>query len=76
MPRWPAKPRSLIELVVDYEKQLIVATMKRNGGSQAKAAAALGITLRTLERRLAKHGLIKRVRWARRLPIKLEKPNV
>jgi DNA-binding NtrC family response regulator len=76
MPRWPTKPRSLIELVNDYERQVIEATMKRNAGSQAKAAQALGITLRTLERRLAKHGLLKRVRWARRLPIKLEKPHV
>ena len=63
--------KSLKELVRAYERMIIERTLAANGYDRAKAATALGLTMRGLEKALSRHGLAK-VRYARRLPFRIE----
>jgi two-component system response regulator FlrC len=38
------------------EKELILRTLKEVGGNKAKAAAILGVTVRTIRNKLAEYG--------------------
>lgn len=42
-----------------YEKEKIVRALAEAGGNQAKAAASVGLPLRTFVKRLTHHGLTK-----------------
>ena len=41
----------------DVEKRLLMRAMERSGGVIAKAARLLGLTYRTMQYRLDKHGI-------------------
>lgn len=60
--------KRLHDLLRDFKKSVVAATLKRNGGNRALTAAALGISGRALEKILARTGLAKR-RYAKKLPI-------
>jgi DNA-binding NtrC family response regulator len=59
MPASASEPRigSLKEGVADAERARILETLERYGGNQTKAAEALGISRRTLLRRLDEYAL-------------------
>ena len=57
-----ADPADRLELVVgmtvdEAERRLIAATLRRVGGDKPRAAAMLGIGLRTLYRKVERYGL-------------------
>ena len=54
----PERGGSLPEILEDLERQLIVQTLKREGGSQTRAADALGIKRTTLRYKLEKYQLL------------------
>lgn len=60
--------KPLRQLMRDYERQIVVQTLARNGGNYDTTASALGITRRALEKVLERHGLTKR-RFTKPLPI-------
>jgi transcriptional regulator with PAS, ATPase and Fis domain len=41
----------------EIEKQAILEALERNGGNRTRAAAQLGISLRTLQYRLKEYGM-------------------
>ena len=45
--------------LADAEKQKILAVLEKNGGNRSKAAIELGISRRTLHRRLNEWGITK-----------------
>lgn len=51
------KTGSLEEVMMGYEREILVEAMKNAGGNQARAARALSTTARILTYRLKKHGL-------------------
>jgi transcriptional regulator with PAS, ATPase and Fis domain len=53
------KKKTLFDLVREYERHLVTETLKRNGSDKRKTADALGISVRTLDRVLLRHHLIK-----------------
>lgn len=59
---------TLKKLLSDYEKLVVTRTLQANAGDKEKAARALGITARALNRILERHGLV-RPRFVRALPI-------
>lgn len=54
----PERGGSLTEILEDLERQLIVQTLRREEGSQTRAAAALGIKRTTLRYKMEKYQLI------------------
>ncbi len=54
----PERGGSLPEILEDLERQLILQTLKREGGSQTRAADALGIKRTTLRYKLEKYQLL------------------
>ena len=54
----PERGGSLTEILEDLERQLIVQTLRRESGSQTRAAAALGIKRTTLRYKMEKYQLI------------------
>jgi len=57
--QWKPEGLNLDEVVSGYEKHLVEQALKQASGSQTKAAQILGITLRSLQRRLSKLQLPK-----------------
>ena len=55
----PERGGSLTEILEDLERQLIVQTLRREEGSQTRAAAALGIKRTTLRYKMEKYQLIE-----------------
>jgi two-component system response regulator HydG len=51
--RAPSRPVTMEEI----EKQAILEALERNGGNRTRAAAQLGISLRTLQYRLKEYGM-------------------
>ncbi len=49
--------RSLEEVVAASERQIVAEALARNGGNKSKTARELGVTRKTLARKLAKHGI-------------------
>lgn len=62
--------KDLAALLRDYERMIVERTLNANGRNRRKTALALGLSLRGLEKLLARHGLA-RVRYARRLPFRI-----
>lgn len=60
--------KSLAELMRDYERLIVLQTLQRNGNDRPKAAAALKITRRGLDKILSRNNISKR-RYTRPLPI-------
>ncbi len=56
----PERGGSLTEILEDLERQLIVQTLRREGGSQTRTAEVLGIKRTTLRYKLEKYGLLDR----------------
>jgi len=56
------KSGSLEELMMTYEREILLEAIKNAGGNQAKAARALETTPRILSYRLKKHGLHEQFR--------------
>jgi len=54
----PQQDGNLTEILEDFERQLIVQTLRRHGGSQTKAADVLGIKRTTLRYKMQKYGLV------------------
>jgi DNA-binding NtrC family response regulator len=54
----PERGGSLTEILEDLERQLILQTLHREGGSQTRAAAALGIKRTTLRYKMEKYRLL------------------
>lgn len=52
--------RALDEYVADYEKQLIIRTLKHCGGNKSQAARILGLRSNTLHYKLERFGLLKK----------------
>jgi transcriptional regulator with PAS, ATPase and Fis domain len=55
----PERGGSLTEILEDLERQLIVQTLRREGGSQTRASASLGIKRTTLRYKMEKYRLIE-----------------
>ncbi len=55
----PERGGSLTEILEDLERQLIVQTLRREDGSQTRAAAALGIKRTTLRYKMEKYRLLE-----------------
>ncbi|OGR35522.1 MAG: Fis family transcriptional regulator [Desulfuromonadales bacterium GWD2_61_12] len=55
----PERGGSLTEILEDLERQLIVQTLRREGGAQTRAAASLGIKRTTLRYKMEKYRLIE-----------------
>jgi Nif-specific regulatory protein len=53
-----SKTGSLQDLMMGYEREILVEAMKNAGGNQSQAARALGTTARILGYRLRRHGLL------------------
>ena len=51
------KSGSLEEMLMGYEREILLEAIKNAGGNQARAARALSTTPRILSYRLKKHGL-------------------
>ncbi len=60
--------KRLSDLVHDFRRSVIVETMLRNGGDREIVAKTLGLTMRNLERLLARYKISRR-KFARKLPI-------
>ncbi len=58
-------PRTLRQLLREYEVELIVEALERHGGNQMEAARLLGIPLRTLVYKLRKYDIRARMREKR-----------
>ncbi|MDO3379630.1 sigma-54-dependent transcriptional regulator [Geoalkalibacter halelectricus] len=56
----PERGGSLTELLEDLECQLIIQTLRREEGSQTRAAEVLGIKRTTLRYKMEKYGLLER----------------
>ncbi|KIH75806.1 two-component system, NtrC family, response regulator AtoC [Geoalkalibacter ferrihydriticus] len=56
----PERGGSLTELLEDLERQLIVQTLRREQGSQTRAAEVLGTKRTTLRYKMEKYGLLER----------------
>jgi two-component system, NtrC family, response regulator AtoC len=56
----PAAPRSLKELVEEYERELILKALRDCGGHQRRAARALGILPTTLSEKMRRLSLRRR----------------
>jgi DNA-binding NtrC family response regulator len=54
----PQQNGNLTEILEDFERQLIVQTLRRHNGSQTKAADVLGIKRTTLRYKMQKYGLV------------------
>ncbi len=54
----PGQDGNLTEILEDFERQLIVQTLRRHAGSQTKAADVLGIKRTTLRYKMQKYGLV------------------
>jgi Nif-specific regulatory protein len=54
----PGEEMNLTDMLDDLERQIIVRTLENAGGSQTKAAKALGIARTTLRYKMEKHGLV------------------
>ncbi|MBD3160928.1 MAG: response regulator [Candidatus Eisenbacteria bacterium] len=46
--------------LAEIERRVIEATLRRTGGDRAETARILGVGLRTLQRRLAEYGMVRR----------------
>ncbi len=57
----PERGGSLTEILEDLERQLIVQTLRREKGSQTRAADVLGIKRTTLRYKMEKYGLLERM---------------
>ena len=71
MPKQSRAPKSdradlLARRLRDYERTLIADALEKHAGHVGKAAAELGITRRSLERKMAAHGLRAGAAAARR----------
>lgn len=53
----PASRRTMVEIIENMEKELIVDALKKSGGQQRKAAADLGITERILGYKIKKYNI-------------------
>lgn len=60
--------KGLRQLLRQYERDIVVTTLKKHGGDKAKTAKALQISRRTLDKIMERHRLGAR-RYARPLPI-------
>jgi DNA-binding NtrC family response regulator len=60
--------KHLHDLVREFKKSVVTATLRRNGGNRKLTAEGLGISMRALEDLLAKFGVSKR-RYAKKIPI-------
>ena len=56
-PELPAEGLDLERVVGDYERELLLAALKRTGGVRKEAARLLNVTFRSLRYRLAKLGV-------------------
>ena len=54
----PGQDGNLTEILEDFERQLIVQTLRRHAESQTKAAEVLGIKRTTLRYKMQKYGLV------------------
>jgi transcriptional regulator with PAS, ATPase and Fis domain len=69
LPLRPAEPSpalpdtALPQAVQDYEKAVILESLRRHGGVVAKAAKALGVSRTNLHNKLRKHDLVKAQSW-------------
>ncbi len=57
----PERGTSLTEILEELEQQIILQTLRREDGSQTRAADSLGIKRTTLRYKLEKYGLLDRV---------------
>lgn len=58
-------PRKTLRILVrEYERLIVTQTLSRNGDNRRRTAEALGISLRGLEKILARHGLSARRKQA------------
>lgn len=51
------EPKSLPDLIDDYERALIIDALVNTGGNQSKAARLLGITKRVIHYKVHKYGI-------------------
>jgi DNA-binding NtrC family response regulator len=58
-PAGPEVPGRFAELKRAWERQLLEGALARNGGNRAATARSLGITVRNLYYKLARHGLLR-----------------
>jgi DNA-binding NtrC family response regulator len=54
----PGQDGNLTEIIEDFERQLIIQTLRRHAESQTKAADVLGIKRTTLRYKMQKYGLL------------------
>jgi len=54
----PGQDGNLTEILEDFERQLIIQTLRRHAESQTKTAAVLGIKRTTLRYKMQKYGLV------------------
>jgi len=54
----PQQDGNLTEILEDFERQLIVQTLRRHAGSQTRTAEVLGIKRTTLRYKMQKYGLV------------------
>jgi transcriptional regulator with PAS, ATPase and Fis domain len=50
--------KTIRDLRRDYEKRVVEMTLTANGGNQRRAAAALGISQRCLQKAIARHQIV------------------
>jgi transcriptional regulator with GAF, ATPase, and Fis domain len=50
--------KTLRDLRREYERRIVEMTLAQNGGNQRRAAAALGITQRGLQKAIARHQIV------------------
>jgi Nif-specific regulatory protein len=62
-PRLASPGATLPQAVQDYEKHLILDSLRRHDGVVAKAAKSLGISRTNLHNKLRKHDLVKAQSW-------------
>jgi Nif-specific regulatory protein len=53
--------RSLIEIIENKERELIIDALKKYGGQQRKAADELGVTERILGYKIKKYGIFPKL---------------
>jgi DNA-binding NtrC family response regulator len=54
----PGQDGNLTEILEDFERQLIIQTLRRHAESQTKTADVLGIKRTTLRYKMQKYGLV------------------
>jgi DNA-binding NtrC family response regulator len=59
--------RRLSDLMLEYKRSIVVATLRRNDGNQSATARILGISKRQIERLVVEYKISRR-RYARKLP--------